>query len=393
MILRGRLLIDARSEPRLGWVRIDGDRIAELGDGPPPERADAGGDACLICPGFYDAHVHLPQFESIGCESDDLIGWLQRVIYPAETRWSQPAFATRALGESLDRLVTAGTVGFAGYLTSHPHAIAAMQAGHARRPLRAIVGQSRMDRRGPDDLIRQPVAVRPAPQPRLAFSVNPRFAVSCSPELLQQCGDEATSDAIIQTHIAEQVSECELIRSLFPAHPHYAAVYDAFDLLTPRTLLAHAVHLSSEEWSLVAERGCVVVHCPTANTFLRSGLFDLHAARDHAVPLALGSDVAAGPDVAMPRVARAMIEVAKVRAMTGHATTPVPTPAEAWTMITLGNAEHLGFAGGGRLAEDASADLLVLRLPFEIDEDLIGRLLYTWRDDYIERRVLAGKLQ
>jgi guanine deaminase len=110
------------------------------------------------------------------------------------------------------------------------------------------------------------------------------------------------------------------------------------------------------------------------------------------VRLALGSDVAAGPDLAMPRDARQMIEVAKLRAMTVDPVAVVPTPADAWRQITRGNAEALGWADAGRLEPGAAADLLVLRAPIEIDAHLIGRLIYTWSDDYIEHRVVAGQL-
>ena len=45
----------------------------------------------------------------------------------------------------------------------------------------------------------------------------------------------------------------------------------------------------------------------------------------------------------------------------------------------------------GLIEVGASADLLVLRVPFEIDEHLIGRLIHTWQDDYITERVVRGK--
>ncbi len=138
----------------------------------------------------------------------------------------------------------------------------------------------------------------------------------------------------------------------------------------------------------------MLVHCPTANTFLRSGMFDLDAARRHGIRLGLGSDVAAGPDTAMPRVARAMIEVAKLRALESGVREArwIPTPAEAWAMITRVNAELLGFDGMGRLEPGAAADLLVLRTDLPVDRHLLGRLIYTWSDDYIETVILNGRL-
>src|SRR5690606_26284215 len=126
---------------------------------------------------------------------------------------------------------------------------------------------------------------------------------------------------------------------------------------------------------------------------LGSGHFDLTTARERGVRVALGSDVAGGPDHAMPRVARAMIEVAKSRSFA--ATDPsgvfIPSPADAWRMMTHDNARALGWDDAGELRVGAAADLLVLRVPDDWhDEHLVGRMLYRWSSDLIEARVLAG---
>ena len=89
---------------------------------------------------------------------------------------------------------------------------------------------------------------------------------------------------------------------------------------------------------------------------------------------------------------QAMIEVAKLRQMTLDPNAHVPGAAVAWDLITRGNADALGFHDMGRIEAGASADLLVLRVPFEVDEHLIGRLIHTWRDEFINHRVLKGKL-
>jgi len=198
---------------------------------------------------------------------------------------------------------------------------------------------------------------------------------------------------VVQTPFPEPPAEVELVRELFPDDPHYTGVYDRHGLLTDRTILAHGVHLTAPEWALIRERGSVVAHCPTANLFLKAGLFDLRAAREHGARLALGSDVAGGPDVAMPRVARSMIDTAKARELLTGAAQPIPTPAEAWRLITRGNAEALGWEDAGRLEVGAAADLLALRAPEAwMDEHLIGRLLYGWSAELIDARVIAGEV-
>ena len=335
MILHGKLILDPREAPRPGWVRIEGERIAEIGEGKPAERPDAGDGGGYICPGFIDAHLHLPQIGAIGRDGLDLLQWLERVIYPA--------------------------------------------------------GQVLMDRNAPDDLLGHPLArLARSSRGRVTTSVNPRFAVSCTDRLLDRAGTRSSEGKIIQTHLAESIPECARVAELFPEDPHYTGVYDRHGLLTERTLLAHAVHLSEDEWRLITERDSVVVHCPTANTFLQSGLFD--AALAHGVRLALGSDIAAGPDLAMPRVGRAMIEVAKMRAMTVAPSASIPTPADVWQLITRGNADALGFTDAGRLEAGAAADLLMLAPVTDDDEHLIEHLIYTWSDEYVEGCVLNGTM-
>ncbi len=393
MIIKGKLLVDAACAPEPGWIRMEGNRIAELGSNIPPEKPELGDDDCIICPGFIDAHLHLPQIRAVGCDGLDLLQWLDRVIYPAEMQWSDVEHARVDIITAYRRMVRAGTLGFAGYLTSHPTGPTCLIDSPAPYDLPAHLGQILMDRQAPDALTSKTLAdLSPPAGSRINWSINPRFAVACNDEMLAQAANMAGGNVFIQTHLAESKAECELISKLFPDDPHYTGVYDRHGLLTGKSLLAHSIHLSDEEWELIARRESIVVHCPTANTFLSSGLFNLDSARDHGVSLALGSDIAAGPDIAMPRVGRAMIEVAKIRGMMQSASVHIPSPVEVWNLITHGNADALNWPDCGRLSEGSYADLLVLKPDIPCDEFLIGRLIYTWQNRYIKHRVIGGQL-
>ena len=145
--------------------------------------------------------------------------------------------------------------------------------------------------------------------------VTPRFAPSCSSELLEGLGAVAKKRNLpIQTHISENLSECELVRSLFPSQKHYAGVYDAAGLLTPRTVLAHAVHLSTAEQQLLKERGCGVSHCPASNTSLSSGLCPVRELLDQGIPVGLGTDVSGGYSSSILVAAREAGMVSRTRA-------------------------------------------------------------------------------
>ncbi|MFK7959175.1 MAG: amidohydrolase family protein [Phycisphaerales bacterium] len=405
MLIVAQIWTDYARRPELGWMRLSGGQIESMGHGPPPTgsrpdastNADTAGETleapdAVLLPAFTDAHAHLPQFGERGRIAPDLLTWLDEAIFPAEARWSDPAHAEAEATACLRAMRRAGTARAAVYLSSHPWAWDAARAAADATGVDLLAGVSLMDRACPDDL-RQPDAPAPpdAGGPRLRWSINPRFAISCTDDLLGVAG-ELGADRFVQTHLSEQVAEVERTAELFPGDADYTSVYDRFGLLHERTLLAHCIHLAPAEWQRIAARDCVVVHCPGANTFLESGHFDFAAARRAGVRVALGSDIAAGPDVAMPRVARAMLDVARTRRMTGDSGAHVPSAAEVWRMITADGASAVGRPDAGILQPGATADLLLLEPDQRIDDHLAGRMLHAWDDGWIRHRILDGTL-
>jgi guanine deaminase len=407
MIVQGSLILDPASAPVPGWIRLEGDRIGDVFAGDPPigTRVDLGGPEYFITPGFVDAHTHLPQFNCIGYDGLPLLDWLDRVVYPAESRWASASFAARDAESALARMLKSGTLACAAFLTSHSHALASAAHANQRIPIRLRAGRVLMDRNAPAELcvtstnVEHTIAHQHAPaasdDSAGEISINPRFAPACTDELLALAGRISAADPArwVHTHLAENHAECAAVQALFPDDRHYTAVYDRHRLLHKRTLLAHAIHLHDDEWELIRKRGSVVVHCPTANLFLESGFFNFDAARDHGVPIALGSDVGAGTEISMPRVARAMIETARWRRMTVAPNARVPAPAEAWCMITRGNADVLGWPELGRLEAGATAAFLILRTPGILpDEHTVARLIYEWKDEWIDTAVVNGNV-
>lgn len=112
-------------------------------------------------------------------------------------------------------------------------------------------------------------------------------------QLLKELATLANDNGLnIQSHISESVAEIQLVRDTFGMG--YAATYDAAGLLTERTVMAHGVHLDDDELTLFAKRQTSIAHCPTSNTDLRSGLFDVKRARAFGVTVGLGTDVSGG---------------------------------------------------------------------------------------------------
>ena len=357
---------------------------------------DYGGEGSVILPGFVDTHLHLPQWDSIGAEGLTLLDWLDRVIFPAEARWQDPDFAGDMATRAAAELRSFGTTAIAAYGTVH-HAgtTAAMRAG-AEAGLRAAVGQVMMDRGAPGELVRpakqlleEARAMQSIDWPgRVEHAVSPRFAISCTPELLAGAGKLLQeSGAIVQTHISEMQPECERVREMFGG-ARYAEVYRDTGLLGPRSVLGHGVWLDDVERTILRDANAVIAHCPSANLFLDSGMLDLEATKAAGVRVSLGSDVAAGSDRSMPRVARWMIETARARG----AATP-PTADQAWWTITAGNADALGWRDSGRLTPGAWADLVIAtptRAWSEGTDRALAHLLYAWDERWIDHVMLAG---
>ncbi|MCL4222673.1 MAG: amidohydrolase family protein [Phycisphaerales bacterium] len=396
MLIAG-LLFQPDSKPRglvPGWLLVQAATILDVGTGPPPARPDLGGDDCCIFPGFIDAHVHLPQFDSIGVAGLELLDWLEKVIFPAESRWEDPAFAADMAERATDELISFGTTAFAAYGTVHSESVRQAMTQVASRHVRALFGPSLMDRNAPpnlcylaDDQIE--ALSRFTTLDRVEPAVTPRFAVACSPDLMTQAAQLARARGwAIQTHLAETHAELALVSSLFAGRP-YTQVYEDCGLLTPRTILAHGIHLDDAQRALLHQRGCTLAHCPTANRFLHAGAMDRAATLAGGVRLALGSDVAGGPDRSMVRVARAMIETAW---SLGH---EAPSARDCFHLITRGNAEALGWSNCGRLAPSFEADLVVIRPTITLDKhpDPLGALLHGWDDRWIQQTVVAGVVE
>ncbi len=346
----------------------------------------------VICPGFIDAHLHIPQFDSIGFDGMTLLDWLHSVIFPAERKWEDADFARAMADRVAHRLLSHGTTGICAYGSVHHNGTRAAIEAIAAHGIRGHIGQVLMDQQAPEYLLLPAAqaldeASRLEVVGRIEPAVSPRFAVSCSMDLL--CGAAKLAHDRgwpIQTHLAEMLPECELVEQLHGRS--YLDVYKQAGILGPRSVLAHGIWLSELDRRELEASRSVIAHCPTANRFLSSGEFAGQKFR----PLALGSDVAGGPEVSMVRVARAAREVW----LAGPQSQVVDafTPEYWWWQITAGNADALGWVDAGRIVVGAAADLVVLapgRGGGTNGPPSLRSMMYAWDDRWIESTITDGR--
>lgn len=324
----------------------------------------------LLIPGLMDLHTHLPQWAVRARCEPNLLTWLDAHILPEEVRFTDRAYAQQVAEQFFDALVACGTTTTALFLTSHPHVVDMAFETACRKGVRVVTGLNLMDTQAPYP---GPAALTESPQTLLAqtealcqrwhnhpsglvyYAWMPRFALSCSSELLAGLGQlrERYPDVWCHTHLAEQPGEVAAVLAAYPSANSYTQVYDQFGLLGPRTLLAHGIHLDNDELARIRSRGASLVHCPSANFFLKSGVFRWDAMAQAGVSFGLGSDVGAGYSLWMGDVMRDAYMIQPELNISIHA---------LLYRATLGAAEALGLqATLGCFAPGKHADLVVLK--------------------------------
>jgi guanine deaminase len=353
-----------------GAVVIEGTRIAAVGRAAdlraryPQARLHDHGRK-LISAGFIDAHVHYPQTAIIASWGKRLIDWLNTYTFPEEMRFADPAYAAEIANRYLDLVLARGTTTVCSYSTIHPASVDAIFTAAQTRGMRLFAGKTCMDRNAPEGLRdtaqsayddSKALLERWHGQDRLSYVITPRFSPTSTPEQLAALGAlwHEYPDCLMQTHLSEQTDEIAWVRSLFPQSRDYLDTYEAQGLLREGAVYGHAIHLTDRERARLIEAGASIAHCPTSNTFIGSGLFDMGLATQLRVGLA--TDTGGGSNFSMLPTMAAAYEVAQLRGQSLH-------PAQLWWLATQGSARALRVEDKiGNIAPGMEADLVVIDL-------------------------------
>ncbi|BBU57448.1 hypothetical protein KU6B_37130 [Mameliella alba] len=193
---------------------------------------------------------------------------------------------------------------------------------------------------------------------RASYVITPRFSPTSTPEQLSALGAlwAEHPDCLMQTHLSEQTDEIAWVKSLFPQARDYLDTYEAHGLLGANGLYGHAIHLEPREKDRLRETGAALIHCPTSNTFIGSGLFDMDGLTRAGHRVGLATDTGGGSSFSMLRSMAAAYEVAQLRGRALH-------PAELIWLATTGSARALRLDNRiGSLAPGMEADFIALDL-------------------------------
>jgi cytosine/adenosine deaminase-related metal-dependent hydrolase len=217
---------------------------------------------------------------------------------------------------------------------------------------------------------------RGAADGRIGYAWAPRFILSCSEALVRGAVERAAAQGdLVHTHVAEHPEERDAVRAAMGDDD--VAVLRRWGVSGPRAVLAHGVQLTDAEALAIAREGTRVVHCPSANLKLGSGIARVADLDRAGVQLALGADGApCNNNLDAWTELRHAALLAKVR--TGVTTLPA---RRAFRLATIDGARALGLdALVGSIEPGKRADLAVVRLDaphVEPGGDVFSRLVYA----------------
>jgi guanine deaminase len=348
-----------------GLITATGSRANMIAKAPDAQIHDHPG--ALICAGFVDAHVHYPQTAMIASWGKRLIDWLNSYTFPEEMRFADPDYAALIANRYLDLTLANGTTTACSFATIHPASVDAFFTAAQARGQRMITGKTCMDRNAPEGLLDTAQSAYDDSKAllekwhgldRLSYAITPRFSPTSTPAQLEAMGAlwSEHPDCLMQTHLSEQTDEIAWVKSLYPTARDYLDTYEMHGLLGARGLYGHAIHLEPRERDRLAEVDAALIHCPTSNTFIGSGLFDMAGltARGHRVGLA--TDTGGGSSFSMLRTMAAAYEIGQLNGTPLHA-------AELLYLATAGSADalHLGDKIGN-IKPGMEADVIVIDL-------------------------------
>lgn len=395
LALTGGTIVRSLDPPRLtrsDVLVVDGTVASVGGAVPARETRDCSG--CLIVPGNVCAHTHLYSALARGMPyrlepPANFVQILQRIWWRLDRALDEASIRDSALVGGMEALL-AGTTTLVDHHAS-PNAIdgsldiiadALEEVG-----IRSVLCYEVTDRDGPD---RATAGVRENERflsARRAIStgmVGAHASFTLSTETLAACVDLAErAGSGIHIHVAEDAADQRDAQGRLGTRvvPRLSAA----GAITDGGLLAHCIHLDSEEIAAVRGSGVAVAHNPTSN---------MNNAVGHAPAGVLGDRVALGTD----GIGGDMFEESRsayFRARDGDVFADI-----GWPLRRL--AEGARLAGSlfdlpsmGSIEEGAPADLAILEYP-EVtpidDGNLAGHWIFGLNAARVRDVLVAGEL-
>ena len=404
LIKHGRLVtMNADDSVVTGDLLIENGRISSIGVS--GKTADVVIDAtdCAVLPGFIQTHIHLCQTLFRGSADDlALIDWLKKRVWPMEAAHSpQSISASARLG--IAELIKGGTTcALTMETVNHTQEVFRVieESG-----FRATVGKCMMDKgdevppalhENTSDSITESIDLldqwHGRRDGRIRYCFAPRFAVSCTRELLEAVARLARERRVmIHTHASENRTECQIVET--ETNLRNVAYLNSLGMTGSHVALAHCIHLDDNEVRILRQTRTNVVHCPSSNLKLGSGIAPIVSLLKEGISVTLGADGAACNNrLDMFTEMRTAALLQKVL----HGPEVLPA-GRVLRMATSDAAAALGQASEiGSLEVGKKADITIIRLkglhtsPSPLD--VISTIVYSAEASDVQTVIVGGEL-
>ncbi|MEM4781581.1 MAG: 5'-deoxyadenosine deaminase [Halalkalicoccus sp.] len=403
MLLSGTIVADAATIIEDGALVTEGETILAVGDRSDlldryPDHERRAYD--VLVPGLVGAHVHSVQSLGRGIADDTaLLEWLYEYVLPMEAEMDAEAMETAALLGYLE-LVESGVTTCIDHL-SVAHADRAFEAA-GEVGIRGLLGKVLMDKEAPeglredadDALAESERLIRRydgANDGRIRYAITPRFAISCTETCLRGVRELADEYGVqIHVHASENREECKAVRE--ETGMENVEWLHEVGLTGEDCVLAHCVHTTERERELLAETDTHVVHCPSSNMKLASGIAPVSEYLDRGINVALGNDGPPCNNTLDPYTEmRQASLLGKVDAL-DPTTLPTRTVFE---MATTNGAHAAGFDRVGKLREGWRADVVGLTTDLTRAtpiHDVLSHLVFSAHGDDVRFTMVDGEV-
>ncbi len=276
-----------------GDIGIEGTTISFVGEKPasftPDKIIDATG--MLAMPSLINAHTHLSmQFmRNYKDDAPNLQAWLAE-IFPIEDKLTQAdVLAASRLG--VIELIQSGTTLF-NDMYFFPEATArAVNEGGIRANLGlTLFGDLASSKQRIKEREKLTASAIAASHSRIHLDIAPHAIYTCTKETYQFGHDWAKANQRnMHTHLSEtkqEVDDCLKEHGMTPLH--YLESIGALEDIP--SLLAHCVHLTTSEIELLKSMDASVVHNPSSNCKLASGVAPIGVFLKNTINVAIGCD-------------------------------------------------------------------------------------------------------
>ncbi len=230
--------------------------------------------------------------------------------------------------------------------------------------------------------------------PAATLQLEPAGVGGCSDDFLKGLRTAASArKAGLQLHLLETVYSKQYSFKRFGK----STVQRLADLgfLCGDVSCAHCVWLSQRDIGIMRETGAMVVHNPSSNLRLRSGIAPVRSMAEANVHIALGTDNLTLNDdediLQETRLAQLL------QSPPGIGETPIPAQT-ALQWATQGGAKVLGIEGLGALEPGSPADLVMVhnrsfdRAVFEDGHDIAASVMHWVRQSDIDQVLVGGRV-